>query len=143
MELSEQEFYVSEFAPDQRDAVCELWMRSFKGLSKESCSRDISKACAHDLDLFLTALNSRGKLVGTIMCGFDGHRGWVYYLAVAPEWRRRGLGRMLLQDIESRLAKRGCFRISLQVRRSNQQIIGFYASCGYRFDTAMNFVKSL
>ena len=69
-------------------------------------------------------------VVGTIMVGFDGHRGWVYYLAVNPESRRAGLGRALMTAAEAWLVARGCPKIQLMVRQDNAQALGFYEAIG-------------
>ena len=69
-------------------------------------------------------------MVGTIMVGFDGHRGWVYYLAVDPESRRAGLGRALMAAAEAWLVARGCPKIQLMVRQDNAQALGFYEALG-------------
>lgn len=70
-------------------------------------------------------------LAGSVMVGFDGHRGWVYYLAVAPDRRRSGLGRSLMRGAEAWLEARGCPAIRLMVRDDNVQALGFYAAIGY------------
>jgi ribosomal protein S18 acetylase RimI-like enzyme len=69
-------------------------------------------------------------LAGSVMTGFDGHRGWVYYLAVAPEQRREGLGRALMAAAEAWLAARGCPKVQLMVREDNQAALGFYEALG-------------
>lgn len=73
-----------------------------------------------------------GRLVGTVMVGEDGHRGWVYYLAVDPAFRGRGLGRALMASAEAWLAARGIRKLELLVRTSNEGVKGFYAALGYR-----------
>jgi ribosomal protein S18 acetylase RimI-like enzyme len=71
-----------------------------------------------------------GALVGAIMVGFDGHRGWIYYLAVAPGHRRRGLGRALMEAAEGWLWERGAPKIQLMVREGNDAALGFYEALG-------------
>lgn len=72
-----------------------------------------------------------GEIVGTAMVGYDGHRGWIYYLAVDPSCRRAGVGRALVAHGEEVLAARGCPKVNLMVRGSNTGVIGFYAALGY------------
>ena len=72
----------------------------------------------------------QGDLAGSIMVGFDGHRGWVYYLAVAPARRRSGLGRVLMAAAEAWLRARGAPKIQLMVRADNQAALGFYEALG-------------
>ena len=71
-----------------------------------------------------------GEVVGTIMVGFDGHRGWVYYLAVDPDAQRSGLGRALMAAAEAWLVARGCPKIQLMVRQDNAQALAFYEALG-------------
>lgn len=70
-------------------------------------------------------------LAGSVMVGFDGHRGWVYYLAVAPDRRRAGMGRDLMAAAEAWLRERACPAIRLMVRDDNVEALGFYAAIGY------------
>lgn len=79
----------------------------------------------------ILGLWDRDALIGSVMVGFDGHRGWVYYLAIAPDRRRAGLGRELMKAAETWLQERGCPAIRLMVRADNAQALGFYAAIGY------------
>jgi ribosomal protein S18 acetylase RimI-like enzyme len=72
-----------------------------------------------------------GAIVGSVMVGHDGHRGWVYYLAVAPSERQQGLGRRLMTAAEEWLAARGVRKCELMIRSSNEAAAGFYARLGY------------
>lgn len=71
-------------------------------------------------------------LVGTAMTGHDGHRGWVYYLAVAPDRQRQGIARALMAAAEAWCAAAGMPRLNLMVRAGNAGVLGFYAALGYR-----------
>jgi ribosomal protein S18 acetylase RimI-like enzyme len=84
-----------------------------------------------------------GTLAGSVMVGFDGHRGWVYYLAVAPGHRGAGLGRALMEAAEAWLAARGCPAIRLMVRDDNVQALGFYAAIGYQDQSVRTLGKRL
>jgi ribosomal protein S18 acetylase RimI-like enzyme len=77
-------------------------------------------------------LEAEGRLLGTVMVGEDGHRGWIYYLAVAPGARGRGLGRALVAAAEAWVRARGIRKIELMVRRANAAVIGFYEALGWR-----------
>ena len=80
--------------------------------------------------LFFVA-ESAGRLVGTVMAGYDGHRGWIYSLAIDPAFRNRGIGRSLLGRAESALRERGCVKINLQIADGNEGVAGFYEKMGY------------
>ncbi len=74
--------------------------------------------------------SKRGALAGSVMVGFDGHRGWVYYLGVAPDARRKGLGKALMEAAEEWLRARGAPKIQLMVREGNDAALGFYEAVG-------------
>ncbi|HEX8302767.1 GNAT family acetyltransferase [Sphingomonas sp.] len=90
---------------------------------------DFALALASDAGAVLVARQD-GAIIGSIMVGFDGHRGWVYYLAVSPDRRRGGLGRALMAAAEQWLRDRGALKIQLMVRESNADALGFYAALG-------------
>ena len=83
------------------------------------------------------------RLVATVMAGYEGHRGWINYLAVAREWRGRGFGRRLVDEAEARLRAMGCPKINLQIRRSNTEAVGFYRSLGFTEDDSLSMGKRL
>jgi ribosomal protein S18 acetylase RimI-like enzyme len=99
--------------------------------------RDIERKISVDPDGLLV-LEGDGQLIGAIMIGYDGHRGWINYLAVHPEHRRRGLGRVLVSAAEQRLVKLGCPKVNLQVRASNQEAVAFYRVVGYVVDDVVS-----
>lgn len=84
-----------------------------------------------------------GKVVGTVMGGYDGHRGWIYSVAVRPQYRRRGIGGTLIRRLEEALTKRGCLKINLQVRTSNASVIAFYEKLGYVVEERVSMGKRL
>ncbi len=77
------------------------------------------------------------------MAGYDGHRGWVNYLASAPEARGRGIGRALMAHVEAALLELGCPKVNLQTRASNPEVVGFYEHLGYRVDDTVDLGKRL
>ena len=104
--------------------------------------KDIERKCLHSPDMFLVALE-HAQLVGTIMGGYDGHRGWINYLAVHADWRHRSLGRRLVSEIESRLLALGCPKINLQIRESNAGAAAFYEKIGYNPSATISYGKRL
>lgn len=91
---------------------------------------DIDRAVTHGASTLFVACRD-GEIVGSVMCGYDGHRGWVYYLAAALPERRRGTGAALMAAAEGWLLERGCPKIELMVRDSNGQALAFYDALGY------------
>jgi ribosomal protein S18 acetylase RimI-like enzyme len=93
-------------------------------------------------DLFLVA-TEQGAVVGSIMAGYDGHRGWLYALAVLRSHQRRGIGTALVKEAEARLRALGGTKINLQVRSSNPAVIGFYRSLGYEIEDRVSMGKRM
>lgn len=92
--------------------------------------KDIQRKLALQPELFLVGI-SQNKIVASVMAGYDGHRGSVYYLAVAPEYQQEGLGRLLMEKIEELLNAQGCPKINIMIRTSNVQVQNFYERLGY------------
>jgi ribosomal protein S18 acetylase RimI-like enzyme len=83
------------------------------------------------------------KIVATVMAGYDGHRGWINYLAVHPDHQHTGIGRNMMDEAEIRLRAAGCPKINLQVRRTNSKMIEFYRKIGYKLDDVVSLGKRL
>jgi ribosomal protein S18 acetylase RimI-like enzyme len=97
---------------------------------------------AVERDLLLVAVLD-GAVIGTVMGGYDGHRGWVYSVAVSPAERRRGVGTALLRRLEEALTARGCLKVNLQVRASNVGVVAFYERLGYAVEERVSMGKRL
>jgi ribosomal protein S18 acetylase RimI-like enzyme len=102
--------------------------------------RPFAKSSRSIRDLFLVA-EAGGAVVGTVMGGYDGHRGWIYAVAVAPEHRRRGIGSALLRRIEALLKERGCLNVNLQVLASNPGAVAFYETLGFCIEERVSMGK--
>jgi ribosomal protein S18 acetylase RimI-like enzyme len=85
----------------------------------------------------------QGTVAGTVMGGYDGNRGWIYWLAVDPGHRRRGIATALLRQVERLLAERGCLKVNLQVLESNAQTVAFYQKLGYSVEERVSMGKLL
>ena len=79
----------------------------------------------------LVATKEKGDVIGSVMVGHDGHRGWIYYLAVSPSCQRRGLGSRLMRAAEAWLRERGIRKVELMIRDTNTEVTAFYARLGY------------
>lgn len=104
--------------------------------------KDIARKLQVQRELFLVA-EEGGRVFASAMAGYEGHRGWVNYLAVAPEHRRGGLGARLMQEVEQRLLALGCPKINLQVRSTNAEVLAFYRALGYARDDVIGMGKRL
>lgn len=117
------------------DAVVQLWEDC--GLTRpwNDPHADIRRARAVWPDLLLVAVDGSG-LIGSVMAGYDGHRGWLYYLATAPTRRGEGIGRRLVQEAEARLLALGCPKVMLMVRAGNDTVLEFYDALDYTRETS-------
>ncbi|WP_282837106.1 GNAT family acetyltransferase [Microbacterium flavum] len=121
---------IRPFSLSDTDAVVALWQET--GLTRpwNNPYQDISRKLTVQPELFLVA-TEEGALVGTVMAGYDGHRGWLYYLASAPERRGEGIARRLVERAEELLREMGCPKVQLMVRPENGGVHDFYAAIGY------------
>lgn len=126
-------FTIRDFRyPADYEAVYALWQSAGAGiqLRRSDEPAEIEKKLQRDPDLFLVAEDGN-RIVGAVLGGFDGRRGLVYHLAVAEDYRRRGLGRLLMNELEARLRARGCIRVYLLVTPENQTAMRFYEGEGW------------
>lgn len=133
---------IRPYQPADESTVVALWKAC--GLTRpwNDPHRDIARKLTEQPELFLVG-EVDGQVVASAMIGFDGHRGWVYYLAVAPACQGRGYGRMLMARAEALLIERGCPKINLLVREGNDAVMAFYAKLGYGRDAAVSLGKRL
>ncbi len=136
------EFIIRSFAVSDSDAVARLWHDCGLVRPWNDPQLDIERKLAVGADLFLVAERA-GVITGSVMGGYDGHRGWMNYLAVAPTEQGNGLGAALIEFLESKLISQGCPKLNLQVRTGNESVIGFYKSCGYSVDNVISLGKRL
>lgn len=134
---------------DARDteAVIALWQQVFPEYrNPDKPQRDPHLSIANKLatqpELFFVA-EREARVIGTVMGGYDGHRGWLYSLAVDPAQRRLGIGTQLVAHVEAALTARGCPKLNLQVLSSRADVRAFYESIGYRADEVISFGKRL
>ena len=130
------------FEPGDADAVVRLWRLCDLVVPSNDPHRDIDRKLTHQRDLFLVAVDE-GEVIGSIMAGYDGHRGWLNYLAVDPRRRREGAGRALVEEAERRLRALGCPKINLQIRTSNRDVASFYRALGFSLDDVISMGKRL
>lgn len=123
-------------------AVVDLWRRCEVTRPWNDPHKDINRKLAVQRELFLVA-ECDDRIVGTVMAGYEGHRGWINYLAVDPDDRRLGYGRALMAEAERLLRARGCPKINLQVRAGNDGAIAFYERLGFADDKVVSFGKRL
>ncbi len=117
-------------------AVAELWRKCGLVRPWNDPLRDIASARANaSSDIFVAVSGeSSGRIAGSVMAGYEGHRGWVYYVAVAPEHRSQGLGEKLMRHAEAWLAEAGAPKVMLMIREDNEAVRRFYEGLGYEVE---------
>ena len=133
---------IRRFETDDSEPVVALWREC--GLTRpwNDPRLDIRRKLTVQRDLFLVG-ELDGRIGATVMAGYDGHRGWVNYLAVTAAERGAGHGRRLMAEVERRLQELGCPKLNLQVRADNDQALGFYTALGYSPDAAVSLGRRL
>jgi ribosomal protein S18 acetylase RimI-like enzyme/phenylpyruvate tautomerase PptA (4-oxalocrotonate tautomerase family) len=136
------EFKIRSYQASDEFAVIDLWHRCNLVVPQNDPQKDIEMKRKVQADLFFVG-TINGRIIATVMAGYDGHRGWIYYLAVDPDYRRQQIGRRMVERAESALKERGCPKINLQVRTSNQAVISFYERLGFSNDDVIGLGKKL
>jgi ribosomal protein S18 acetylase RimI-like enzyme len=136
-------FAIRAFQTADRPALEALWSEVFAGdPPRNAPSSLIDRKLTVQPDLLLVA-TSGATLVGAVMAGFDGVRGWIHHLAVAPSWRRHGIATALVRAAEAGLRGLGCPKVNLQVRASNDQVVAFYRRLGYATEERISMGRQL
>lgn len=133
---------IRPYRPADEPAVLELWAACHLIVPHNDPRKDIRRKLRVNPEWFLIGERD-GRVLATCMAGYEGHRGWINYLAVHPDHRRQGLGRLLMDEAERRLHDLGCPKVNLQVRNSNGAAREFYRQIGYAVDEAVSFGKRL
>jgi len=133
---------IRPFTPDDAAAVVALWQECGLIRPWNDPHKDIARKLKVQPELFLVGTVD-DALMASVMAGYEGHRGWVNYLAVAPRYRRQGHARALMQYVEGELLKRGCPKVQLLVRNTNKEAAQFYRHLGYAQDESVSLGKRL
>lgn len=140
--MNTQKFSIRAYQASDKEDVIRLWERCNLVVPWNHPETDIQIKMNFHPELFLVG-EIKGCVVATVMAGFEGHRGWINYLAVLPELQKQGLGREIMCEAERRLCDLGCPKINLQVRSSNKDVIAFYKSLGFTPDDVVSLGKRL
>jgi ribosomal protein S18 acetylase RimI-like enzyme len=133
---------IRAFRDEDEQAVVALWRAC--GLTRpwNDPHKDIARKRVVQREMFLVG-ELEGRVIATAMAGYDGHRAWMYYLAVDPAHQGRGFGTLLVRRIEEEMLVRGCPKVSLLVRSTNEQVRAFYRKLGYLEDDSVPLGKRL
>ena len=122
--------------------MIELWRRCGLVVAANDPARDIARKLAYQPELFFVGTID-DRVVATVMAGYEGHRGWINYLAVSPDRQRAGLGRRMMAYAERALQGLGCPKINLQVRATNTAVVEFYERRGFAVEDRVSMGKRL
>lgn len=140
--MNEQDIIIRPYRPKDLGGVIDLWQASGLVVPHNDPAEDIRAKLAFQPNLFLIG-TLKGRIIASVMAGYEGHRGWINYLSVSPDHRRRGIGRLMMGEAEKRLRGLGCPKINLQVRSSNTGVIEFYRKIGFTTDDVISLGKRL
>ena len=136
------ELEIRAYRESDQDAVIGLWKECGLVMPWNDPKKDIYRKLNTQRDMFLVG-SIGSKVVATVMAGYDGHRGWINYMAVDTANQKRGFGRRLMAEAEARLREKGCPKINLQVRNTNADVVRFYRAIGYSVDDVVSMGKRL
>ena len=122
--------------------VVQLWVDCGLLVPWNDPVKDIQRKLKVQPEMFLVGCLA-GRIISSVMAGYEGHRGWINYLAVHPDLRRSGYGRRMMEEAEKRLRSLGCPKINLQVRKQNTDVVAFYKRIGFEEDDVVSLGKRL
>jgi ribosomal protein S18 acetylase RimI-like enzyme len=140
--LSRSQMNIRSYQPEDEEAAIRLWRECGLVAPQNDPAKDIARKLKVNPEWFLVG-ELDGEIIASCMAGYEGHRGWINYLAVSPEHRRRGLGRQMTDEAERSLRAAGCPKINLQIRSSNTDVIAFYKAIGFKVDDVVSMGKRL
>lgn len=133
---------IRSYTASDQAAVIALWRETGLVRPWNDPGKDIARKLTVQSDLFLVA-EIDDAVVASAMAGYDGHRGWINYLAVAASWQKSGVGRAIMAEAEKRLLALGCPKINVQIREDNAAAIEFYQRLGFDIDATRSMGKRL
>jgi ribosomal protein S18 acetylase RimI-like enzyme len=131
---------IRSFELTDEEAVVQLWLQCGLTVPHNDPRKDIRRKLKVNPEWFLIG-EMNGQVVSTCMAGYEGHRGWINYLAVTPDFRKQGLGREIMEHAERLLLDAGCPKINLQIRSGNEGVMRFYERLGYKPDPVISMGK--
>lgn len=133
---------IRPFTKADTEALVDLWQVCGLTVPWNDPRKDIARKLQVGREFFLVG-ELTGRLIASVMGGYEGHRGWINYLAVHPDFQEQGYGRIIMTAVEEKLIAAGCPKINLQVRESNVGVIQFYEKIGYKNDKVVSLGKRL
>ena len=140
--MSESSLLIRPFQEGDEEALVSLWNMCKLTVPWNNPYKDIARKLNVQAELFLVGY-MEDKLIGSVMAGYDGHRGWINYFAVHPNFQARGYGKQLMNYVENRLRELGCPKINLQIREGNDKVFSYYQKLGFFEEKRINMGKRL
>jgi len=140
--MTENSLLIRPFQNGDEEALVSLWNMCKLIVPWNNPYKDIVRKLKVQAELFLVGCLEE-KLITSVMAGYDGHRGWVNYFAVHPDFQARGYGKQLMENVENELRKLGCPKINLQIREGNDNVFSYYQKLGFVEEKRINMGKRL
>ena len=140
--MTKSSLLIRPFQEGDEESLVSLWNICKLTVPWNNPYKDIARKLKVQAELFLVGY-LEDKLIASVMGGYDGHRGWINYLAVHPEFQGRGYGNQLMDNVETRLRKLGCPKINLQIRDVNDKVSSYYQKLGFVEEKRISMSKRL
>lgn len=137
------EFIVRPYEDEDQSALIKLWETCFPDDPPWNNPADVIRRKLTVQPELLIVCLAHGRVVGSVLAGFDGFRGWVNKVATHPEYQRKGIASLLMKTAEEKLAAMGCQKLNLQVRAENASVVAFYEGVGYKIEDRVSMGKKL
>ena len=140
--MTESSLLIRPFKEGDEEALVSLWNMCKLTVPWNNPYKDIARKLKVQAELFLVGY-LEDKLITSVMAGYDGHRGWINYFAVHPDFQGRGYGKQLMNNVENGLRELGCPKINLQIREGNDKVFSYYQKLGFVEEKRINMGKRL
>lgn len=140
--MTESSLLIRPFKEGDEEALVSLWNMCKLTVPWNNPYKDIARKLKVQAELFLVGY-LEDKLIASVMAGYDGHRGWINYFAVHPDFQARGYGKQLMDNVENGLRELGCPKINLQIREGNDKVLSYYQKLGFVEEKRINMGKRL
>ena len=140
--MTESSLLIRPFKEGDEEALVSLWNMCKLTVPWNNPYKDIARKLKVQAELFFVGY-LEDKLIASVMAGYDGHRGWINYFAVHPDFQARGYGKQLLDNVENGLRELGCPKINLQIREGNDKVFSYYQKLGFVEEKRINMGKRL
>ena len=140
--MAESSLLIRPFKEGDEEALVSLWNMCKLTVPWNNPYKDIARKLKVQAELFLVGY-LEDKLIASVMAGYDGHRGWINYFAVHPDFQARGYWKQLMDNVENGLRELGCPKINLQIREGNDKVLSYYQKLGFVEEKRINMGKRL